>query len=107
MRCSAMVTGNAAGKRNAMGRQRYVYRRERSELPGDFPQRLERLKEATGLSWRGLARTLRTDPRVIRRWKNGTRPDPGNLYSLFSMAAGMGLLHLLLPEAGSREGEDR
>ena len=89
-----------------MGRQRCVYRRERSELPQDFPERLERLKEAAELSWRGLARMLRTDPRVVRRWRNGTRPDPGNLYLLLSLAARMGLLHLLLPEACAGEGED-
>ena len=90
-----------------MGRQICVYHRERSELPRDFPERLERLKDTAGLSWRGLARLLQTDSRVVRRWKNGTRPDPGNLYSLFSLAARMGLLHLLLPEADAGEGEDR
>ena len=90
-----------------MGRQQWVYRRDRAHLPGDFPQRLERLKEAADLSWRGLARLLRTDPRLIRRWRNGTRPDAGHLYSLFSVAAEMGLLHLLLPEAGHREAADR
>ena len=90
-----------------MGRQRCVYRRERSELPGDFPERLERLKEAAGLSWRGLARMLRTDPRVVRRWKSGTRPGPGNLYSLFSLAARLSLLHLLLPEADAAGEEER
>ncbi len=90
-----------------MGRQRCVYRRERSELPRDFPERLEQLKEAAGLSWRGLARMLRTDPRVVRRWKNGTRPGPGNLYSLFSLAARMDMLHILLPEVDVGGGEDR
>ena len=46
-----------------------------------------------------LARELRVDIRQLKRWRKGTRPDPGNLIALFGLAAGMGLLHLLLPEA--------
>ena len=90
-----------------MGRQQWVYRRDRPQLPADFPERLDRLKEATGLSWRGFARLLRTDPRLVRRWRNGTRPDAGHLYSLFSAAAKRGLLHILLPGTGNREAADR
>ena len=86
-----------------MGRQQWVYRLEPSRFPEDFPQRLVRFKEASGLSWRALARELRVDIRQIKRWRKGTRPDPGNLIALFGLAAGMGLLHLLLPEAGERE----
>ena len=59
-----------------------------------------RFKEASGLSWRALARELRVDIRQLKRWRKGTRPGPGNLVALFSLAARMGLLHLLLPEAG-------
>ena len=66
----------------------------------DFPERLERFKEASGLSWRGLARRLRVNIRLVKRWRKGTRPDSGNLIALFSLAAGLGLLHLLLPGAG-------
>lgn len=89
-----------------MGRQRWVYVRDRQQLPADFPRRIETFREATGLSRRGFARKLRTDPRLVRRWTNGTRPDAGHLYSLFSAAAGMGMLHVLLPEAGRREAAD-
>ena len=81
-----------------MGRQRWVYRLEPSRFPEDFPRRLESFKEASGLTWRGLARELRVDIRQIKRWRKGTRPDSGNLVALFSLAASMGLLHLLLPE---------
>ena len=86
-----------------MGRQRWVYRLEPSRFPEDFPQRLERFKAASGLSWRGLARELCIDIRLVKRWRNGARPDSANLIALFSLAAGMGLLHLLLPEAGEPE----
>lgn len=89
-----------------MGRQRWVYVRDRQHLPADFPRRLETLREATGLSRRGFARMLRTDPRLLRRWTNGTRPDAGHLYSLLSAAAGMGMLHILMPEAGRRKAGD-
>ena len=86
-----------------MGRQQWVYRLEPSRFPEDFPERLERFKEASGLTWRGLARELRVDIRQVKRWRKGTRPDPGNVVALFALAARMGLLHLLLPEAGAPE----
>ena len=88
-----------------MGRQRWVYRLEPPPFPEDFPKRLERFKEASGFSWRGLARELCIDIRLVNRWRNGSRPDSANLVALFSLAAGMGLLHLLLPEAGEPEPE--
>ena len=77
-----------------------VYRVEPAQFPEDFPQRLEAFRKAAGLSRRELARRLRTDVRLLKRWNNGTRPDSANLLALFVLAAGMGLLHLLLPEAG-------
>ena len=82
-----------------MGRQRWVYRVEPGHFPEDFPQRLVRFKEAAGFSWRGLARELRIDVRLIKRWRNGVRPDSAHLVALLSLAARLGLLHLLLPEA--------
>ena len=89
-----------------MGRQQRVYRIEPPPFPEDFPERLERFKEASGMSWRELARRLRIDIRLINRWRNGTRPDSANLMALFSLAAGLGLLHLLLPEADGRQCSD-
>ena len=55
------------------------------------------------MSWRGLARRLRVDIRLVKRWRKGTRPDSGNLIALFALAAGLGLLHLLLPEVDEHE----
>ena len=82
-----------------MGRQRWVYRLEPPQFPDDFPKRLERFMEASGLSWRGLARELCIDIRLVKRWRKGAKPDSANLVALFSLAAEMGLLHLLLPAA--------
>ena len=77
-------------------RQQWVYRIEPSRFPPDFPERLERFMEAAELSSRGLARLLRVDNRMLRRWRKGTQPDPGHLVALFSLAAERGLLHLFL-----------
>ena len=89
------------GGSRAVGRQRWVYRLEPPRFPEEFPQRLERFKEASGFSWRGLARELCIDIRLIKRWRNGARPDSANLIALFGLAARMGLLHLLLPRRGA------
>lgn len=81
------------------GRQKCVYRIERREFPEDFPERLERLREACDLSWRGLARALRLHPRSLRRWRRGAKPDAAHLLALFGFAAERGLLHCLMPQA--------
>lgn len=77
-------------------RQQWVYHVEPSLFPEDFPERLQRFKDAAGLSWRGLARRLRVRMRCVWRWKAVPRPDPGHLFSLFTAAEEMGLLHTLL-----------
>ena len=81
-------------------RQQWVYHVEREEFPQDFPERLEAFVEAAGLSWRGLARRLKVNARIVRRWKAGAKPGSGHLVNLFDLAAGMGLLHHLLPSVG-------
>ena len=79
--------------------QQSVYRVEPSQFPPDFPERLERFKVESGLSWREMARHLHVNARCVWRWKAGTKPDSGHLFGLFKLAAGMGLLHILLHEA--------
>ena len=86
-----------------MGRQRWVYHIEHSRFPPDFPERLERFKEASALSWRGLARRLRIDIRMLHRWRNGVQPGSGHVVALYEMAAEMGLLHHFLPALGDPE----
>ena len=81
-------------------RQQWVYHIEPEEFPPDFPDRLDAFRLAAGLSWRGLARRLKVNARLVWRWKAGAAPGSGHLVSLFTLAAGMGLLHLLLPEVG-------
>ena len=55
-------------------------------LPKDFAQRLERLKEASGLSWRGLARALGVDPKQLARWRKGVEPCGGAMHSIHRFA---------------------
>ena len=58
-------------------------------LPRDFAQRLERLKEASGLSWRGLARALGVDPKQLARWRKGVEPCGGAMHSIHRFASGI------------------
>jgi len=88
-----------------MGRQRQVYRIEPVRFPPDFPARLECFREASGLTWRELARRLQVDIRLVKRWRKGTSPGSGSLVILFTLATEMGLLHHLLPVVKEAEAE--
>ena len=77
-------------------RQERVYHVEPEEFPQDFPERLDSFRQAAELSWRELARRLKVNARIVRRWKAGAKPGPGHLVNLLELAAGMGLLHHLL-----------
>ena len=84
-----------------MGRsQQWVYRTLPEEFPPDFPDRLDRFRQAAGFTWRGLARELRVNAGTVSRWKARAGVGSGHLVSLFALAARLGLLHHLLPEAG-------
>ena len=77
-------------------------------LPEDFPQRLERFKKASGLTWDGLAACLGIDPRQLQRWRKGTKPSGDGLFALILLAARVpGGVHTLLgtlvaPPIGTR-----
>ena len=58
-------------------------------LPEDFGQRLERLKEASGLSWRGLGRALGVDPKRLGHWRRGVEPCGGAMHSIHRFASRM------------------
>ena len=81
------------------GRQEWNYPLERPEFPAEFPRRLERFKEESGLSWRGLARALRLRVRVIQRWRAGGAPSAAHLIRLLEFADEQGQLRCLLPRA--------
>ena len=75
-----------------MGVQQRVYRPVDFEFPKDFPKRLKLFKEASGLSWKALARLLGVRPYRLRQWRErGVAPSPAHLFLLLTIAEGMGL----------------
>lgn len=51
-----------------MPRQRIHHRRRVYLFPDDFPERLELLKEESGLTWAEIPRRLGVGPLTVRRW---------------------------------------
>ena len=56
-------------------------------LPEDFPQRLDRLRRATGLTRNGFADALGADRKQALRWNDGTEPCGGAMLSIVRLAA--------------------
>ena len=81
----------------------YDYRPTGAQFPDDFPQRLERLRAASGLTWRRLARELGVGVRSLYRWRAGTRPDAAHMLAIVEFATEQELLDCLL--TGMNEGE--
>ena len=68
-------------------------------LPDDFPERLERLKEASGLTWAGMARAIGVEYRVLLTWRRGAEPRGGAYHCLVLFAAQVsGGLKILMGE---------
>ena len=91
-----------------MPRQRTHH--SRSDLPGfpdDFPQRLVRFKEESGLPWAELARRLGSYPHTMKRWwKEGVRTHFRHQMALLALADDLGLGQLftdwsIRPETGN------
>ena len=79
-----------------MPRKRIRRRRVSYVLTGDFPEGLERFKEASGLSWADIARLLGTSTLNLWRWrKRGVRPNAHHLLALQDLADSMDLGRLL------------
>ena len=78
-----------------MPRQRIHHSRVTYEVPDDFPERLERFKEESGLSWAEIARRLDVHHETLRRWRKGrARPSMRNMMALVAVARSLGLAHL-------------
>ena len=59
-----------------MPRQRTNYSRRTYVIPDNFPQRLRRFKEESGLSWSEIARRLGTYRHTVWCWAEGrVRPN--------------------------------
>ena len=55
-------------------------------FPGDFGERLERLKELTGLAWGGFAERLGVTQRGLAKWRNGGPPSGRYLWAIIELA---------------------
>ena len=78
-----------------MPKQRIHHSRITYVFPEDFPQRLKRFKEESGLPWAELHRRLGADPETVRRWRDkGVLPSTRNYAALLVVADSFGLGHL-------------
>ena len=84
-----------------MPRRRARPRRAAYVYPNDFAQSLERIKEASGLTWAELARELGTTTLNVWRWRKGVRPNAHHLLALQDLARRLDL-ERLLPRARIR-----
>ena len=78
-----------------------------TEFPDDFPQRLERLREGSGLTWRGMARELGVSVRSVYRWRAGTRPDAAHMLAIVEFATERELLDCLLGRTNDETADER
>ena len=90
-----------------MGIQQRVHRPVQFDFPPDFPERLALFKEASGLTWKALARLLGVRPYRIWKWRErGVAPSPSHLFLLLTLAEAMGLRDgiLMCPERDLPQG---
>ncbi len=55
-------------------------------MPEDFAERLEAVRERTGLPWERMAACMGVDPRQLWRWRQGASPGGGAMLSLVRFA---------------------
>ena len=78
-----------------MPRQRIDYNRITYQFPDDFPERLKRFQQESGLSWAEIARRIGTYPHTLWRWRCiGVRPSAEHMMALLDLAHSLGLSHL-------------
>ena len=78
-----------------MPRQHTHHSRIVYALPDDFPQRLKRFQQESGLSWAELRRRLGADPETVRRWRDkGVLPSTRYYAAMLVVADSFGLGHL-------------
>ena len=55
-------------------------------FPEDFGERLERLKEMTGLSWREFAELVGVTQRGMLKWRRGGPPSGAYFWAIIELA---------------------
>ena len=89
-----------------MPRQRIDYNRITYRFPDDFPERLERFQQESGLSWAEIARRIGTYPHTLWRWRCiGVRPSAEHMMALLELAHSLGLGHLFAGWTGPDGGQ--
>ncbi len=66
-------------------RKRTLYNRP-PPFPQDFGERLERLKEMSGLSWGHFAQRLDVTQTGLRKWRNGGPPSGAYFWAILRLA---------------------
>ena len=75
-----------------MPRQRILHQRETHDIPADFPDRLKRFQEESGLTWAEIARRIGTYPHTVWLWKEGKfRPNQHHMKAVQDLADSLGL----------------
>ncbi len=87
-------------RKTRRGCRRQLLYQESGILPPDFAERIDRLKEASGLTWSGMAKELGVDRKQLRRWRRkGVEPCGGAMLALIRFARRVpGGLEILLGE---------
>ena len=67
------------------GRKRTLNHRP-PPFPGDFGERLESLKEMSGLSWGEFGQRLGVTQTGLRKWRNGGPPSGAYLWAIIGLA---------------------
>ena len=76
-------------------------------FPEDFGNRLERLKEMTGLSWGEFAELLGVTQRGLLKWRRGGPPSGAYLWAILELASGVpGGFELMLYGDDGTEGTE-
>ena len=79
-------------------------------LPEDFGERLEPLKEMTGLSWQEFAELLGVTQRGLLKWRRGGPPSGAYLWAILELASGVpGGFELMRygDDGAENQGQDR
>ena len=83
------------GRTGSMPRQRIYHSRRTYAFPEDFPERLKRFQEESGLSWSEIARRIGTFRPTVWRWAEGrVRPNVKHIMALLELAKDLDLSHL-------------
>ena len=74
-------------------------------FPDDFGERLERLKEMVGVSWREFAEKLGVSQRGMLKWRRGGPPSGAYIWAILELARDVpgGYRLMLYGDAGARE----